>query len=183
MGLDIGLTMEYEVKRVNVSRLKASKEVADAVTALMEKHLSKEDSLGETIKSHCFTVDDTAYLRISVVKTVADWRKHNFLVPWAESLSDRGVENCVPIVLELGDLKNLYASCKKILTAHDNGENWEQVAEEELPTQSGFFFGSTDYDSYYLKDIAHVYNDLQVVFDSMKEMYIEEPIFKLMFWW
>ena len=29
------------------------------------------------------------------------------------------------------------------------------VAEELLPTQSGFFFGSTDYDEFYIEDLKH----------------------------
>jgi hypothetical protein len=39
------------------------------------------------------------------------------------------------------------------LSVHVNGGIWIRVAEEELPTQSGFFFGSTEYDIYYLVDV------------------------------
>lgn len=35
-----------------------------------------------------------------------------------------------------------------------------EVAEELLPTQSGFFFGRTDYDEYYLENIKFTYREL-----------------------
>lgn len=38
-----------------------------------------------------------------------------------------------------------------------------QVAREKLPTQSGFFFGSTDYDNYYKSYLTETMNKLQGV--------------------
>ena len=44
---------------------------------------------------------------------------------------------------------------KEILAQPSKEEQLEK-GEELLPTQGGFFFGSTDYDDYYLRDIEEV---------------------------
>ena len=45
-----------------------------------------------------------------------------------------------------GELEDLVSRCDKVLADHS-------LAEELLPTTSGFFFGSTDYDEWYYKDV------------------------------
>ena len=44
------------------------------------------------------------------------------------------------------DVDDLIDRCEKVLKNHD-------LAHELLPTQSGFFFGSTDYDDWYFSDV------------------------------
>ncbi len=41
-----------------------------------------------------------------------------------------------------------------------------ELAEELLPTQSGFFFGGTDYDEYYMDDID---NTIEIIENLQKE--------------
>ncbi len=36
-----------------------------------------------------------------------------------------------------------------------------KLAQELLPTTSGFFFGSTDYDEYYIADLTHTVEVLE----------------------
>lgn len=48
---------------------------------------------------------------------------------------------------------DLIEKCKLVLEDHSR-------AEELLPTQGGFFFGSTDYDEYYFDDVKDVLNEL-----------------------
>lgn len=38
-----------------------------------------------------------------------------------------------------------------------------EIAKQLLPTQEGFFFGSTRYDEYYFEDIKKTLNDLQII--------------------
>ena len=45
-----------------------------------------------------------------------------------------------------GELEDLVSRCEKVLADHS-------LAEELLPTCCGFFFGSTDYDEWYYKDV------------------------------
>lgn len=49
------------------------------------------------------------------------------------------------------DAEELLSKCKEVLLNHSKGS-------ELLPTTSGFFFGSTDYDKYYYRDVENVKN-------------------------
>lgn len=73
---------------------------------------------------------------------VAYWRKasqiHNFFVNL-----DGGEDNCQEIDVSLSDLETLLALCNQAL------ENRDVHPENILPTQSGSFFGFTEYDDYY----------------------------------
>ena len=40
------------------------------------------------------------------------------------------------------------------------------LAAKLLPTQSGFFFGSTDYDEWYIQDLKDTIDQLTHVFDT-----------------
>ena len=48
----------------------------------------------------------------------------------------------------IDDLKKLKDACEKVLED-------KELSETKLPTQGGFFFGSTDYDEYYESDLKH----------------------------
>lgn len=93
------------------------------------------------------------------------FRKVNFLVKFFE---ERGfdVENQTPLVINKDDAKELLSACEEVLK--DNSK-----ASEILPTMSGFFFGSTDYNDYYYKDVEevrnYVKNKLLPEFDTLDE--------------
>ena len=59
-------------------------------------------------------------------------------------------------------LKDLVTLCRKIIA---NPEK----AEEELPTQAGFFFGSTEYDEYYIRDLEQTVEMLEPVIKFLEE--------------
>lgn len=72
------------------------------------------------------------------------YRKVNFLYAFfAEALTD---EQCV---VTKHDVETIISHCKEVLADHS-------LAEKLLPTQSGFFFGSTAYDEWYFKDVEFV---------------------------
>ena len=50
-----------------------------------------------------------------------------------------------------------------------------EVAEDLLPTQSGFFFGSTDYDEYYLKDCKKA-------LEMCNKILAEKPVGTITYW-
>lgn len=74
----------------------------------------------------------------------AYFRKVNFLFKYFE---DKGkmVDQYYAFV-EPEDVEDIIDRCERIQKNHD-------LAHELLPTQSGFFFGGTDYDEYYFYDI------------------------------
>ena len=57
--------------------------------------------------------------------------------------------------------------------------DWIKVAEEELPTQSGFFFGSTDYSPYYLIDLLSCRNQFEKLLADWKD---DEVVYNIMSW-
>ncbi len=77
--------------------------------------------------------------------TVAYWRKANSVHRWF-CLLDGGRDECQPIRVTVDDLKALRDACEAVLLTPAN-------AESVLPTKSGFFFGSYDYDEWYLADL------------------------------
>ena len=78
---------------------------------------------------------------------VANFRKVNFLFKFFENkIGDR---NPTTIEVTTDDLCELRNRCSKVLTDHT-------LAKELLPTCSGSFFGSTEYDEYYFKDVLRV---------------------------
>ena len=75
------------------------------------------------------------------------FRKVNFIYAY---FSNKGLEDeCCWVKKE--DIADIMQRCVKVLYAKD-----EETSKELLPTQSGFFFGSTDYDDWYYGDVADV---------------------------
>ena len=78
-------------------------------------------------------------------KIVGYFRKVNFLVKYFADLGF-DVENQTPFYITKEQVTELRNRCQEVLSDHSK-------AEELLPTMSGFFFGSTSYDEWYLEDI------------------------------
>lgn len=86
------------------------------------------------------------------------------------------LENCELIEGQIGNGYTFDANGKKI-KQYIEGKYVEDtsVAEELLPTTDGFFFGSTDYDEYYIEDIKHTVDIVKEVLASTdfdKEMIV-----------
>lgn len=75
------------------------------------------------------------------------WRKANAIHDWFCREFHCEI-NCSPIVLSEDDIQELYDICDQLVKAHD-----ENLCKELLPTCSGFFFGSTEYDEWYYEDL------------------------------
>ena len=87
------------------------------------------------------------------------FRKVNFLVKFFE---DKGfdVPNQTPLAIMREDAEELLSKCEEVLKDHSKGP-------ELLPTMSGFFFGSTDYNDYY-------YDAVEAVRDYVKDKLLPE---------
>ena len=79
---------------------------------------------------------------------VAYWRKSNAIHQWFVDNVQRDVDNCRPHGVNMEDLKKLLAVVCVVLDDHSK-------AGDLLPTQNGFFFGGTDYDEWYFKDLEY----------------------------
>lgn len=76
------------------------------------------------------------------------FRKVNFLVKFFENMGYK-LENCIPIEIIKEDVEELLDRCNKVLENHE-------LAKELLPSVSGFFFGSVEYDELYFDDVERV---------------------------
>lgn len=93
-------------------------------------------------------------------ENVTYFRKVNFLLPFFGY-----GENCSYCQISYDQVEDLLAACKTVLDAK-NSEDAESVAESTLPTESGFFFGSTAYDEWYYKDVEHVQREFTNILET-----------------
>ena len=77
---------------------------------------------------------------------VAYWRKANQIRDWFDRKV--GVENCKHTIISKKRINELIDDCKKVL-------NKPELAKDILPTSSGFFFGSTEYDEWYFNQLEN----------------------------
>lgn len=82
-----------------------------------------------------------------IVEEVGYWRKANAIHQWFVANVQEGVDNCGEYYVPREKLQELRDLCAAVLGG-------AQAAPEALPTQSGFFFGSTSYDEYYREDLS-----------------------------
>lgn len=117
---------------------------------------------------------------------VAYWRKANCIHRWFVDNCQDGVDDCRKAYVEREHLEELVRLCKQVLSAvetvdgtirtgttfYPGGKVEENtrpgrvvaqagLADQLLPTQSGFFFGSTDYDEGYLEDLRITVEQLE----------------------
>ena len=74
------------------------------------------------------------------------WRKANHIHKWFVDNVQNGVDNCGEYLVRKADLEMLLTVCEQVLKNVTN-------ANTLLPTQSGFFFGSVEYDDWYIEDV------------------------------
>ena len=91
-------------------------------------------------------LDMYLFKRQQARQEVGYWRKANQIRNWFDTHLSDGVENCTEKLVTREILHELRDDCLKVLADHS-------LAEELLPTCSGFFFGSTEYDEYYFEDL------------------------------
>lgn len=114
-----------------------------------------------------------------IVMDAGYWRKANAIHAWFVEHVQDGEDDCREYYVSREMLQELRNVCQQVLdscemvdgqlhtsTSWKNGEkieNYEDgkvvkdstLAEQLLPTTSGFFFGGTDYDEWYVRDLEH----------------------------
>ena len=118
-----------------------------------ENDMVLKKSINEIIKSPFGGSVDT------VIVDVAYWRKANAIHGWFVTHCQDDIDECQETRVSWESLEILYTICSRILD--DN-----QLANQLLPPVSGFFFGSTDIDNYYLQDLEYTKNVLEKIITS-----------------
>lgn len=92
----------------------------------------------------------------SLSEEVGYWRKANAIHKWFVDNVQNGVDDCGTYSVSKNQLKELLEICQDIKSGTEDPETL-------LPTQGGFFFGSTEYDEYYYEEIKHTIDILEKV--------------------
>lgn len=100
----------------------------------------------------------------SISERVAYWRKANAIHKWFVDNVQGGVDDCKEYSVTLDQLRKLLKTCERVIKDHS-------LATELLPTQEGFYFGSTDYGECYYEDLKYTVKALKQV---LKEKYPED---------
>ncbi len=90
------------------------------------------------------------------------FRKFNALHSYIVKTFADGIDNCQDIILYKEDVEQIKKVLDDVLNAHQQVEK----AKELLPTQSGFFFGGTDYDEYYFEEAKVAADLMQKLLDN-----------------
>lgn len=75
------------------------------------------------------------------------WRKANAIHDWFVKNCQEGEDDCRTVYVSRDTLEQLRDTCLKVLADPSQ-------APELLPTCSGFFFGGTEYDEWYLETLT-----------------------------
>lgn len=111
-----------------------------------------------------------------IVEDVAYWRKANEIHNWFVKTVQSGNDNGGSYYVTRENLEVLLADVNTVLDAKANASNYalkspEAVAKGVLPTASGFFFGSTEYDEYYWKSLK---DTKKMLTKALKDKHAEE---------
>ncbi len=117
---------------------------------LPEKHKIKVKLNG---KKHPF-IDPLKIMFIT--EELANWSKANQIHKWFVENCQKGEDDCGEYFIDVFKLMELLSICKMIK------EN-NNLAKDLLPSCNGFFFGSTEYDEYYLKNIDYTIEVLETI--------------------
>lgn len=98
-------------------------------------------------------------IRVSeIIFNVAYWRKANAIHSWFVQNVQGGVDNCEKFFVSRENMKKLISTCKEVLAD-------KSKAETLLPSTNGFFFGSTEYDEWYYRDLEKTVKMLEHALD------------------
>lgn len=98
-------------------------------------------------------------------KELAYFRKVNFLIPFFKETLFSEINNLEDLKVTKESIEELKNRCEQVLNDHT-------LAKDLLPTQPGFFFGSTNYDEYYYKNVENVLETCKTLlpeFDNLKD--------------
>ena len=144
MGLDQYLTISEYIPRTTRDDLRPDTPKANPV---FEELVNRRPSW----------VDKGAYQGISVRYPAGQWRKANGVHNWFVTKVQDGRDECQQSYVSGEQLRELRSACEQVLFAHtEDLRPVATVAEEVgLAPKSGFFFGSQEYDGWYLEDLRY----------------------------
>ena len=149
MGLDMYLNARKHLSKIDYKALQANDELTyNSPEAVYPK-------FNDLMEITQLTDVATDMYGASVEVTCAYWRKANQIHNWFVTNIQEGNDNCGEYYVSQDKLIELLALCKHSLENKD---------PSLLPPQGGFFFGGTDIDEWYWKDLTNTINQLERIF-------------------
>jgi len=138
------------------------------------EYVRKEKDGAEVIKSAGLEkLASKETVGVTVQTTAIYWRKVNAIHNWFVNTCANGVDECQEIPVERGHLLALRDQVDLVIRKKNPA-----VAQEFLPTTSGFFFGSTEYDEWYWSDMQFTLDELNRVLDETTDAYGTDFIYQ-----
>jgi hypothetical protein len=104
---------------------------------------------------------------LSIFEEVGYWRKANSIHNWFVKNCQNGIDECqLSNEVTEKQLKELLSLCNDVLMGTKN-------PKKTLPTASGFFFGGTGYDNYYIEDMK---NTIEIISEVLNKTDFEKEI-------
>lgn len=178
---DVETTLsEIYGKRASLMYLRTLKEDGDELSEnetnkLNEekKYFEKHKDIAELLDKMQVNVDESGKLAEEIHnifnrEEIAYFRKVNFLMAFFAY-----VDNCEFVEITKEQVSDLVDRATRVWENHS-------LAEELLPTQSGFFYGSTEYSDWYFEDVKDVRDTFQEILDNTDW---EHEIVEMYCWW
>ena len=178
---DVETTLsEIYGKRASLMYLRTLKEDGDELSEKEtnklneeEKYFEEHKDIAELLDKMQVNVDESEKLAKEIYaifnrKEIAYFRKVNFLMSFFQY-----EDNCEYVEITKEQVSDLVERTTKVWNDHS-------LAEELLPTQSGFFYGSTEYSDYYFEDVKDVRDTFQEILDNTDW---ENEIVEIYCWW
>lgn len=100
---------------------------------------------------------------VSITEQFLYWRKANAIHRWFVENVQKGEDDCREYMVRRSHLEELYQLCREVFYADEEHRN--EIAMRLLPPMGGFFFGSTEIDSYYYEDLEYTIKKLGIELD------------------
>lgn len=149
------------------------------------------EALRSQYRPYYFDLDvDKLFPQYDIFEQVGYWRKANAIHRWFVQNVQGGVDDCGTYIVTREQLEQLKATCEQVLSVVKtkigkvctgitfcNGKEVKNMEEGRvvtnpkacakiLPTQSGYFYGSTAYDDSYIYDVE---NTVKIINDILAQ--------------
>jgi hypothetical protein len=121
---------------------------------------SEDKTIAKGIQTVANIPDDFEVQEIKI--KAGYWRKANQIHKWFVENVQSGTDDCGYYDVSRQDLIDLKEICNKVIAN-------KELASTTLPTESGFFFGTTEYDDWYYNDLSETVEMLDKALNLGKE--------------
>ena len=104
------------------------------------------------------------FLSRTTMYQIGYWRKANAVHKYFVDNCAGGEDDCKPVWVSDVTLRRLKEYCDEILK-----DKSKEKAKKLLPTTEGFFFGGTEYDDWYFKDLKYTSDLIADILDFLNK--------------